>query len=120
MLISWRLVPADKDIDEIEMRRRDFITLSAAQRVAVAARAQQKAMPVVGYLHQGGSKGQAVAISRHVPSGTERSRYVEGQNLAIEYRWARTTMIGCQHWAADLVGPQGRFDSNRRQCCTRS
>ena len=74
------------------MRRREFITLLGGAVVApvvlpLAARAQQPAIPVVGFLHAG-SPEPNVNFVVAFRTGLGKTGYVEGQNLAIEFRWA--------------------------------
>jgi putative ABC transport system substrate-binding protein len=87
------------------MRRRDFITVvaGAAAGWPFAARAQQKATPVIGYLGVGapGTSASNVAALRQ---GLSETGYVEGQNLTIEYRWAEGRYDRLPALAADLVG----------------
>ena len=71
------------------MIRRDFITfLGGAMTAARGLRAQQKAMPVIGFL--GGSPGPAAPNLAALRQGLSETGYVEGQNLTIEYRWAES------------------------------
>jgi putative tryptophan/tyrosine transport system substrate-binding protein len=87
------------------MQRRYFITLlGGAATWPVVARAQQKAMPVVGYLHPGALEGQAILTLATFRQGLSEAGYVEGQNLAIEYCWAESHYDRLPVLAADLVG----------------
>jgi putative ABC transport system substrate-binding protein len=81
-------------------RRALMLLLGAAMTAPRALRAQQKAMSVVGYL-AGGSPDPGVAAFRR---GLSEVGYVEGQNLAIEYRWAEAQYDRLPALAADLVG----------------
>ena len=88
------------------MRRREFITLigGGVATWSIAARAQQP-MPVVGYLNATSpeeGEPRAAAFRR----GLQESGYVEGQNVAIEYRWAEQKIERLPAMAADLVQRQ--------------
>jgi ABC-type uncharacterized transport system substrate-binding protein len=86
------------------MNRRELILLlGGAMTAARALRAQQKAMPVIGYLHYAspGPNAPNVAAFRQ---GLSETGYVEGQNLAIEYRWAEGRYDRLPTLATDLVG----------------
>jgi putative tryptophan/tyrosine transport system substrate-binding protein len=89
------------------MNRREFITLLGGAVAAwpLAARAQQPAMPVIGYLHSSTPDGLSDYL-RALRQSIKESGYVEGENLVIEYRWAENEPDRLTVHAADLVRRQ--------------
>ena len=89
------------------MRRRDFITLfgGAAAGWPLPARAQQAGMPVIGFLSPGTPELRQVPLVS-IRAGLAETGFVEGRNVAIEYRWAEGQNNRLPALAADLVGRQ--------------
>lgn len=83
----------------IHIRRREFVFTLGGAAVAwpLAARAQQPAMPVIGFLSavSPGPFAQRVAAFHQ---GLNEAGYVEGRNVAIESRWRRGDTSNCPHW----------------------
>jgi putative ABC transport system substrate-binding protein len=85
------------------MNRRELLLLGGAMTAGRALRAQQKAMPVVGFLSSA-SPGPFAPFVAAFRQGLSEIGYVEGQNLAIEYRWPENYSDRLSALARDLVG----------------
>src|SRR6266478_5306304 len=87
----------------IDIQRREFMTLFGGAVVwPLAARGQQPAMPVIGYLNSGSPESDTPRLTG-LRRGLNETGYVEGRNLVIEYRWAGNQADRLSALAADLV-----------------
>src|SRR5260370_34469932 len=103
--LAWRFSPGASV--EGRMRRRNFVSLLVGATVTwpLAARSQQEAMPVIGFLHGTSPETRRAEVTAF-HRGLRESSYVEGRDVAVEYRWAEGKYDRLPALAADLVGRQ--------------
>jgi putative ABC transport system substrate-binding protein len=94
-------------VPETAMRRREFISFvgSVATTWALAARAQQSAMPVVGFINAAPAQSYGPQLAAFL-KGLDEKGYADGRNVTIEYRWAEGHIDRLPALAADLVRRQ--------------
>jgi putative ABC transport system substrate-binding protein len=86
------------------MRRREFIAgIGGAATCSLAARAQHRALAVIGFLDSGSPDSNSKEVTSF-RRGLAESGFVEGQNVTIEFRWANNNLDALRRLAADLVG----------------
>src|SRR5437588_11497862 len=88
------------------LKRREFVTLvGGAAAWPLVARAQQRAMPVVGFIRDGSAEGNA-RYAASFRKGLNEAGYVEGQNVTVEYHWLEGQYGRLPRLLADLVRRQ--------------
>ena len=85
------------------MKRREFIAALGAAAWPVVTRAQQPGMPVIGFLGSQSADSEYKNVIVPFLQGLKESGYVEGQNVAVEYRYAENQLDRLQALAPDLV-----------------
>jgi putative tryptophan/tyrosine transport system substrate-binding protein len=88
------------------MKRREFIALLGAAAWPLAARAQQPAMPVVGFMNINTSAESVPDLVAAFRQGLKETGFVEGQNVAVEYRWAQGQYDRFAEFAAEFIRRQ--------------
>jgi putative ABC transport system substrate-binding protein len=78
-------------------RRELMLLLAGAMTAAPDVRAQQKAMPVIGWLSSPSPEAYASRVAAF-RQGLNEAGFTEGRDVTIEYRWAEATTIGCRQW----------------------